>query len=41
MYSKKSWWKGEDTEMKIIFLEKIQQLTIFDDGRFPDNHTAP
>lgn len=41
MYSKKSWWKGEDTEMKIIFLEKIQQLTIFDDGRFPDKPTAP
>ena len=35
MYSKKSWWKGEDTEMKIIFLQKIQQLTIFDDGKFP------
>jgi hypothetical protein len=39
MYSKKSWWKEEDTEMKIIFLEKIQQLTIFDDGRFPDKLT--
>ncbi len=36
MYSKKTWWKGENTEMKIIFLEKIQQLTIFDDGRFSD-----
>ncbi len=35
MYSKKNWWKGEETEMKIIFLEKIQQLTIFDDGKFP------
>lgn len=35
MYSKKSWWKGEDTEMKIIFLEKIIQLTIFDDGKYP------
>jgi hypothetical protein len=34
MYSKKPWWKGEDTEMKIIFLEKIQQLTIFDDGKY-------
>ncbi|HWY36845.1 MAG TPA: hypothetical protein VNX68_19525 [Nitrosopumilaceae archaeon] len=36
MYSKKSWWKGEDTEMKIIFLQKIQQLSIFDDGKFPN-----
>ena len=36
MYSKKNWWKGEETEMKIIFLEKIQQLTIFDDGKFPN-----
>lgn len=35
MYSKKSWWADENTEMKIIFLEKIQQLTIFDDGKFP------
>jgi len=35
MYSKKTWWKGEDTEMKIIFLEKIIQLTIFDDGKYP------
>lgn len=38
MYSKKSWWNGEETEMKIIFLEKIQQLTIFDDGKY---NTAP
>lgn len=37
MYSKKNWWKGEETEMKIIFLEKIQQLTIFDDGKFPSS----
>ena len=35
MYSKKPWWKNEDTEMKVIFLQKVQQLTIFDDGRFP------
>lgn len=35
MYSKKPWWQGEETEMKIIFLEKIEQLTIFDDGQFP------
>ncbi len=35
MYSKKSWWKGDDTEMKIIFFQKVQQLTIFDDGKFP------
>ena len=35
MYSKKTWWAGEDTEMKIVFFKKIQQLTIFDDGKFP------
>ena len=35
MYSKKSWWKSDETEMQIIFLEKVQQLTIFDDGKFP------
>jgi hypothetical protein len=35
MYSKKSWWKSEDTEMRIIFFQKVQQLTIFDDGKFP------
>lgn len=35
MYSKKPWWKGEDTEMKIIFLEKIIQLTIFDNEKYP------
>ena len=34
MYSKKSWWNGEETEMRIVFLEKIQQLTIFDDGKY-------
>lgn len=35
MYSKKPWWKNEDTEMKVIFLQKIQQLTIFDDNKYP------
>jgi|ERR1035437_4624798 hypothetical protein len=35
MYSKKNWWKGDDTEMQIVFLEKIIQLTIFDDGKYP------
>ena len=35
MYSKKPWWKSEDTEMKLIFLQKVQQLTIFDDGKYP------
>lgn len=35
MYSKKAWWNGENTEMKIIFLQKVQQLTIFDDGKYP------
>lgn len=34
MYSKKSWWKNENTEMKIVFLNKIQQLTIFEDGQY-------
>ena len=41
MYSKKSWWKNEDTEMQLIFFQKIEQLTIFDDGRFPDKHSGP
>ncbi len=41
MYSKKNWWKDEDTEMQIIFLKKIEQLTIFDDGQFPDKSTTP
>lgn len=35
MYSKKSWWKDGLTEMRIIFLEKIVQLTIFEDGKYP------
>ncbi len=34
MYSKKPWWIGEETEMKVIFLQRIQQLTIFDDGKY-------
>lgn len=33
-YSKKSWWKDKETEMKIIFFEKISQLTIFEDGKY-------
>jgi len=35
LYSKKSWWKNEDTELKIIFFKKITQLTIFEDGNYP------
>jgi len=31
-YSKKIWWKGIETEMQIIFFEKIVQLDIFDQG---------
>lgn len=30
MYSKKSWWKNYNTEMQIVFLEKIVQLNLFE-----------
>lgn len=34
-YSKNSWWEEENTEMKIVFLKKISQLTIFENGDYP------
>lgn len=40
LYSKKSWWKGENTAFKVVFFEKVQQLSIFEDGIYPiDNLT--
>ena len=32
LYSKKSWWKEKDTNMNVVFFEKISQLDMFDDN---------
>jgi len=37
-YLGKSWWNGENTEFQVTIFEKVQQLSIFDDGIYPINH---
>jgi hypothetical protein len=36
-YSHKTWWNGENTAFQVAYFEKIQQLSIFEDGLYPVN----
>jgi len=39
LYSQKKWWKNENTAFRVNFFEKVQQLSIFEDGIYPVNVT--